>query len=253
VCNTTSISAQRSAPPTVLVQPTRIPGLLSLSTMQSLVNVLGIRPVLPLIRNMPHGKCIQNKLQREQQHLDRSCWWAYIQLRMGCIPLAYQLRAKLPFPKLASVGTCTVFNRTHSTVTFSKAMPVMPLTKAHFRHSVASVLHSPVLALQTVWPTRINVCLSATRCKPRSALVKWLAARKFMQQMIRQHHLIPYSILCQGPPYVHYAVPPWPHIDDRESLIWHTTPGAFVFQTRFSLSSLSAAPTTTATVSESPT
>ncbi|KAI0307498.1 armadillo-type protein [Multifurca ochricompacta] len=30
----------------------------------------GIRPVLPLIRNTPYGKRIQNKLQREQQHLD---------------------------------------------------------------------------------------------------------------------------------------------------------------------------------------
>ncbi|KAH9955749.1 hypothetical protein BC827DRAFT_1158099 [Russula dissimulans] len=55
--------SKRSAPPTVLVQPTHIPGLLSLSTMRSLVNVLGIRPVLLLIRNMPHGKHIQNKLQ----------------------------------------------------------------------------------------------------------------------------------------------------------------------------------------------
>ena len=30
----------------------------------------GIRPVLPLIRNTPYGKRIQNKLQREQQNLD---------------------------------------------------------------------------------------------------------------------------------------------------------------------------------------
>ncbi|KAI0271616.1 armadillo-type protein [Gloeopeniophorella convolvens] len=30
----------------------------------------GIRPVLPLIRNTPYGKRIQNKLQREQQQLD---------------------------------------------------------------------------------------------------------------------------------------------------------------------------------------
>jgi len=30
----------------------------------------GIRPFLPLIRNTPYGKRIQNKLQREQQHLD---------------------------------------------------------------------------------------------------------------------------------------------------------------------------------------
>lgn len=30
----------------------------------------GIRPVLPLIRNTPYGKRIQNKLQREQQHTD---------------------------------------------------------------------------------------------------------------------------------------------------------------------------------------
>jgi len=54
-----------------------------------------------------------------------------------------------------------------------------------------------------------------------------------MQQMIHQHHLIPYSILVKDPPppYVHYAAPRQ-HIGDRESLIWHTTPGAFVFQTR---------------------
>ena len=38
-----------------------------------------------------------------------------------------------------------------------------------------------------------------------------------------QQHLIPYSI--------HYAVPRQ-LTDDREPLIWHTTPGAFVFHTR---------------------
>lgn len=81
-----------------------------------------------------------------------------------------------------------------------------------------------------VWLTRTNVALSATRCKLLSALVEWLAVRKFIQQMIHQHHLIPYSIFVKDPPYVHYVVPRQ-HIDDRESLIWHTTPGAFVFQT----------------------
>ena len=83
-----------------------------------------------------------------------------------------------------------------------------------------------------VWLTHTNVALSATVCKLRSALVEWVAARKFIQQMIHQHHLIPYSIFVKDPPpYVHYVVPRR-HIDDRESLIWHTTPGAFVFQTR---------------------
>jgi hypothetical protein len=73
----------------------------------------GIRPVLPLIRNTPYGKRIQNKLQREQQHLDHFGGfhsqqalavnianhgasrhlpgdppWVYIQLRTGCTLLA---------------------------------------------------------------------------------------------------------------------------------------------------------------------
>jgi hypothetical protein len=54
-----------------------------------------------------------------------------------------------------------------------------------------------------------------------------------MQQMIHQQQLIPYSILVKDPPspYVHYPVPQL-LIDERESLIWHTTPGAFVFHTR---------------------
>jgi hypothetical protein len=82
-----------------------------------------------------------------------------------------------------------------------------------------------------VWLTRTNVALSATRCKLRSALVEWLAARKFIQQMIHQHTLYPIVFFVKDPPYVHY-VAPRQHIDDRDSLIWHTTPGAFVFQTR---------------------
>jgi hypothetical protein len=52
-----------------------------------------------------------------------------------------------------------------------------------------------------------------------------------MQQMIhQQNNLYPIVFLSRTPPYVHYADPRL-HIDERESLIWHTTPGAFVFQT----------------------
>jgi hypothetical protein len=98
-----------------------------------------------------------------------------------------------------------------STVTFFKAMPVMPLTKAHSQRSMAWVLHSLVLASQMAWPTRTNVALSATRCKLRSALVKWLAARKSMQQMIHQHHLIPYSILVKDPPICSLRCPAATH------------------------------------------
>src|SRR5216683_4689881 len=160
-------------------------------------------------------------------------WWEYTQPKTGCTLLAYQIRANQPSPKPVFAHPSTVSSPTPSTVTFFKAMPVMPLTKAHSQRSMAWVLHSLVLASQMAWPTRTNVALSATRCKLRSALVKWLAARKSMQQMIHQHHLIPYSILVKDPPppYVNYAVPRQ-HIGDRESLIWHTTPGAFVFQTR---------------------
>lgn len=163
-------------------------------------------------------------------------WWEYTQLKTGSTLLAYQIRAKQPSPKAVFAHPSTVSSLTPSTVMFFKAMPVMPLTKARSQRSMASVLHSLVLVSQMAWPTRTNVALSATRCKLRSALVKWLAARKFMQQMIHQHHLIPYSILVKDPPYVHYAVPRQ-HIDDRESLIWHTTPGAFVFQPAFIVAS----------------
>lgn len=160
-----------------------------------------------------------------------SRWWEeYTRLKTDCTLLAYKIRAKPPSPKAVFADPSLVFSLILSTVMFFKAMPVMPLTKARFQHSVALALHSLVLALQMVSPTRTNVALSATRCKLRSALVEWLAARKFIQQMIHQH-LIPYSIFVKDPPYVHYVVPRQ-STDDRESLIWHTTPGAFVFQTR---------------------
>jgi hypothetical protein len=112
---------------------------------------------------------------------------------------------------------------------FSRAMLVMPLTKARSPRSMGSVPHSLVLASQMAWPIRINVRLLATRCKLRSALVKWVAARKFIQQMIhKQHHLIPYSILVKDPHM--FIMLSRGNTLTIGNISWHTTPGAFVFQ-----------------------
>src|SRR5579863_5041111 len=127
------------------------------------------------------------------------------------------------------------FSPTLSTVTFFKIMPDMP-PKALSQRSVASVLHSPALASQMVWPTLTNVALLATRCKLRSALVNQLAAWKFTQQLIQQNHLIPYSILVKDPPYVHYAVPRQ-YIDDRESLMAYHTRRICIFKPAFIVAS----------------
>jgi len=75
-------------------------------------------------------------------------------------------------------------------------MVLMPLMKVCSRHSVALVLHSPVLALQLVWLTHTNVCHLATWCKLRSALIKWFASESSCNKWFIKQHFIPICSLC---------------------------------------------------------